>query len=193
MMLFFDTETSGKYHFNLPCSDPSQPRIMQIAFLLVDRNKQTIMTYSSLIKYPRSYPVDPDAQKIHGISFDQCQTCGVSCKCVADILREIEPRINTICAHNLNFDEHLLMAFCDQLNTDYIFSQKRRYCTMEASTDILKLPGKIEGKYKWPKLQEVYKYFTGHEMAESHNALSDVQACKEIYFYMIDPARRRRR
>ncbi len=36
--------------------------------------------------------------------------------------------------------------------------------------------------YKWPKLQETYKFLFGEEFEGAHDAMADVRACARIYF-----------
>lgn len=39
--------------------------------------------------------------------------------------------------------------------------------------------------YEWPRLQEAYKHAFGKEFEGAHDAMSDIRATKEIYFWLI--------
>ena len=58
---------------------------------------------------------------------------------------------------------------------------KKEYCTMLQSTNICKIVSN-RSTYKWPKLEEAYMHFFGEELIGAHDALTDVMACKRIYF-----------
>lgn len=182
-LLFFDTETSGKYHFDLSPNHPNQPWLMQIALLLADEGGKTLATYSSLVRNGKAYTVDPGAQSVHGISFEECERYGIHHEFVESILSNFCHRAKTVVAHNLNFDENIIKAFCAKHRKEQFFEGMNRYCTMEASTSILKLPGQY-GKYKWPKLLEAYEFFFGKQFDGAHDALADALACKDVYFAM---------
>jgi DNA polymerase III epsilon subunit-like protein len=55
------------------------------------------------------------------------------------------------------------------------------YCTMKETTNICKLPGNY-GKFKWPKLTEAHQHFFGIPVEGAHDAMTDVRACKRIFF-----------
>lgn len=40
--------------------------------------------------------------------------------------------------------------------------------------------------YKYPKLTEAYSAVTGNHLVDCHDALVDIEACKEIFFAAID-------
>jgi hypothetical protein len=50
--------------------------------------------------------------------------------------------------------------------------------------NICKLPSKYPGEYKWPRLIEAYRHAFGKDFTGAHDALADVRACKEIYFWL---------
>jgi hypothetical protein len=76
---------------------------------------------------------------------------------------------------------------CRLKNADFlfIFMNCERHCTMEASTNVLRIPSPYRaGEFKWPKLSEAYQHFTGALMQNAHNASADTAACAAVYFAM---------
>jgi hypothetical protein len=61
---------------------------------------------------------------------------------------------------------------------------KSTFCTMEKSTNLVKLPGKY-GKYKWPKLVELYKFLFNEELTGAHDALVDILATRRCYYELL--------
>jgi len=87
-------------------------------------------------------------------------------------------------AHNIPFDFMVWKSM--QFRAGFLESRRgypRQFCTMNATTEICKLPGRF-GKYKWPKLSEAYFHATGKELEGAHDAMVDVKACKEIFFWL---------
>ena len=63
----------------------------------------------------------------------------------------------------------------------------KRICTMQASTDVLKLPGKFAGKHKWPTLDEAYRHLVDPAGFDgAHDALVDTKACAEVLWKLED-------
>ena len=88
-----------------------------------------------------------------------------------------------VVAHNLKFDAQILNIESVLYGSgQYPFASN--YCTMEATTPICKLSGKIPGKFKWPKLNEAYKHFFNEELTDAHDALIDCRACARIYRHL---------
>jgi len=63
--------------------------------------------------------------------------------------------------------------------------QRKSFCTMKEMTPICKIPGRYD-EFKWPRLTEAYRHAFGGEFGNAHDALADVRACKEIYFWLAD-------
>lgn len=40
--------------------------------------------------------------------------------------------------------------------------------------------------YKTPKLHECYNFFTGKHLSGAHDALYDAEACKDVFFGLLD-------
>ena len=203
-ILFYDTETSGKFNFRIPPNHESQPQLMQFATVLTDPEGKALATFAALVKPHREYEVALEAKALHGLTYAMCDSYGVNPHALVLLLNEIIGDVTLIAAHNENFDNNIMQAFSysllddshtkvleavgnrDEFNSHISSLSKRfcgtpRYCTMKASTDICKIPGNY-GKYKWPKLQEAYKHFFHKEFDNAHDALPDVIACKDVYF-----------
>lgn len=182
MELFFDTETSGFINKKLPIDHPKQAWIMQIAFILSDEDR-IYTEYSSLIK-AEERTCHPKAEEVHKISIDECNKGGVS---EINMLENIISRFfraDTIIAHNYSFDIMML----DQCFRRHGLDGRRirqipSFCTMVNSTNLCEIPGRY-GKYKWPKLAELYKFLFDEELIGAHDALVDIRATRRCYYQM---------
>lgn len=59
-------------------------------------------------------------------------------------------------------------------------------CPMLLSTDICKLPGRYPGTYKWPKVEEAYKFFFPEsKYIEEHRGADDAKHEAEIVYELI--------
>jgi DNA polymerase III epsilon subunit-like protein len=59
------------------------------------------------------------------------------------------------------------------------------FCTMMMAKDQMKLQGQYKD-YKFPKLQECHEFFFNVGYHDWHDALTDVNVCRMIYFHMIN-------
>ncbi len=105
----------------------------------------------------------------------------------ATLLSMIQTSRLLVC-HNVQFDKFIariamrryaLMGDAD----DAGWKAMPTFCTMKAMTPVCRLPGKFEGSFKWPKLSEASQHI-GKPLVGAHDALADLGACKEIYFWL---------
>lgn len=176
---FIDTETTG-WKKNGALVQEGQARVCQLALLLTDHEGFPLAKFSSLIK-PDGWTISEGAQKVHGITLEQCEQFGVSFSTVVGIYKWLASRATLRVAHNADFDSKMLDIECAyDLKARGLADIKAGtlppwHCTMKTNTHI--------SGGKWPKLAEAYKHFTGNEMsADAHDALVDAEACKEIFF-----------
>lgn len=183
-LLFFDTETTGKYQFHLPPNHPDQPNICQIAGVATDDNGKAFAEFNTLVQ-PNGWEISPEAQAIHKITLEDCQKFGLPIGVVLDIFEAFVEVADTVVAHNINFDQKMILSEIYRLNgTDYRdpFFGKTLFCTMLSATDICKIPSNYNSGYKWPKLSEAYRFFFDVDFANQHSADADVKACRKVYF-----------
>lgn len=188
MLLFFDVETSGLPDFNKRASDPTQPHIVQLAALLTDNDGAAVETYNKIIR-PDGWIIPEDVIAVHGITNEKARAIGVPEGDAARVILRMINSASVVCAHNCQFDKFIARIALRRFGLledaqDAWWKALPTFCTMRATTDICKLPGKFAGKYKWPKLQEAYQHAFQRSFDGAHDALADVTACKDIYFWL---------
>ena len=185
MILFFDTETTGKYNFKEPPQAAHQPRLVQLAAILTDDAGKEL-SYVNLVVKPDGFTIPAEASEIHGITTERANEVGVECSVVRDIFRSFWKASNLIVGHNIEFDLHIMDVELFRAAGGFkTWGEPRNtVCTMHNMTEVCKLPGKF-GSYKWPKLQEAYKHAFGIEFDTPHDAMADIRACAKIYFGLL--------
>lgn len=169
-ILTVDTETSG---FN-------DPHIVQLACILTENDKE-LASMNLLIK-PEGWEIDPGAEGVHGISLEQAERAGVSIYSALWLFDELCGQSDLIVAHNYAFDSKVIAKEYERL--EKVWTPPAFRCTMHATTNICKIPGKRG--YKWPRLQEAHVHFFGEEFESAHDALADVRACWRVHKHLID-------
>jgi len=181
----FDTETTGLRKFKEPSSSPNQPDLVQLAALLYDEKE--FYGAINLIVIPER-PIEPEAEKTHGISMEKAQKFGVSRRSALSIFHNMAKRADYYVAHNLAFDLGIMETAYHRENQDpAALLRPKRFCTMLETTPLLKIPSpQIAGKFKWPSLMEAYKaYIDPNGFEGAHDALADVRACVSIHRHLI--------
>ncbi len=179
--LIFDTETTGMVQFRKPPEDPSQPHLIQLGMMLVDtRDWKPRARHSLLVQLPEGARIEPEAHAAHGISEEDCARYGVPAIVACSLFNQCCVQAEVVVAHNLAFDASIMKTALFRLgNKPNRLDGRPQICTKEASTDVLKLPGKYG--YKWPTLAEAYRHYTGLEIDGAHDALVDTEACLEVF------------
>lgn len=181
MYLFFDTETTGlPRNWKAPVTDLSNwPRLVQLAFLLFDKNGNKISGGDFIIK-PEGFIIPADASRIHGISNEKAIKEGKQLSAVLQNFQSLISQAEVLVAHNMSFDEKIVGAEFLRTGMPNTIPSKRKICTMESTTNFCALDGPYG--YKWPKLSELhYKLFrTGFD--EAHNAAVDITATAKCFW-----------
>ena len=194
-ILIFDTETTTFPNPDRAPDHPKQARVIQLAAILVDKDFKELGSVYSLIK-PDGWTIQEGAFKAHGISQETCEKDG---RDIVDVMRELAILWNEASiwvGHNIQFDLTMIeiefaCLLSKKINLAVKVPRKDEIrCTMNASTDICKLPfatpEKFGKKYKWPKLSEAYQHFFNEPLEGAHDALADVRACIRVYKHLSD-------
>jgi DNA polymerase III epsilon subunit-like protein len=186
-VLIFDTETTGFADFKKTSNHPSQPHLVQLGMIAVDSDTWAVHArHSLLLSLPQDVEISEGAEKIHGISKEQCTKYGVEPNVAMFLFAAHALEADLVVAHNLAFDELVVQAAFGRSLSGEVFPFNRKLCTMKTSTDILKLPGKY-GNYKYPSLAEAHSHFcNGESIEDAHDALVDSEACLRVLKGLVD-------
>ena len=183
MILFFDTETTGKWNFKAPVEDESQPRLVQLACILQTDDAKT-KARLDLIVQPEGTTIPDEASRIHGITTETAHVYGVPLGLAMALFSALLLKTEECVAYNADFDRKVMQRAGLLSNGDPdIFHPTMKWSDpMKDATDWCKLPGPYGNK--WPKLGEAYEFFFGSPLAGAHNALADVSATVKLYWLL---------
>jgi len=193
-ILFLDTETNGlPRDFKAPYTDTRNwPRIVQLAWAVHDADGQKVKERSFIIR-PDNWMIGAETSNIHGITTERAKADGVPLAGVIDALEVDLIGCDFVICHNVGFDRNVVLSEYVRLSENYdsnvwasstLYPRIRHYCTMEMTTNILRLPGK-KGAFKWPKLDELYFFLFNRSVPgreQFHDAMVDVRATSECFF-----------
>jgi DNA polymerase III epsilon subunit-like protein len=181
-LLIFDTETTGlPQSRDLARTKPNNwPHIVSISWVILDTETNYIVKQRSAIIHPEGRWIIPeDSIKIHGITNDIAIEQGEELRLVMEEF--IAEKYDYLVAHNMQFDLNVInnALIWDLGMKAPLFS--KRMCTMVMTTPLCKLPGNF-GKYKSPKLKELYFHAFGRHPDESrlHGSMYDVHILTEL-------------
>ncbi|WP_295230086.1 DNA polymerase III subunit alpha [uncultured Chryseobacterium sp.] len=186
MYLVFDTETTGlPKNFNAPLSDSENwPRMVQIAWQLHDDDGELIENQDYIIK-PEGYDIPFNAARIHGITTKIANDEGRDLQEVLEEFSKVLDRVRIVSGHNVEFDYNIVGAEFFRKNMKDNLQEKPKADTMILGTDFCQLGGGRGGRFKPPKLEELYEKLYGNKFDEAHNAAADVNATAQVFFEMM--------
>ena len=187
MYLIFDTETTGlPKDFNAPVTQSDNwPRVVQIAWQLHDDMGNLIEQKDFIIK-PEGFNIPYQSERVHGISTELALEKGENLIKVLLEFNKALDQADFIIGHNIQFDQKVTAAEFFRKGIDTSLMQKKKLDTMtEKTAYICQLPGGRGGKFKLPKLEELYRFLFNEDFAEAHNAAADVEATARVFFELL--------
>jgi len=181
--LFFDCETTGKADMRGKPDSLWQPNVVQLAALLTEDDGEERASLNVIIK-PNGWIIPQEAADIHGITTEIAERCGVPLISALSTFSTLCACAGTLVAHNIEFDLFVLTTAYLRAGKPHRMDSPR-FCTMKASTEICKLPGKYG--FKWPKLSEAHLILCGSPLVSAHDALADVRGCARVFFALQKP------
>lgn len=185
-ILLLDTETNGlpKNRF-APIAEPGNwPAILQLSWAIYTVAGTVVQKVESRdigLALDPAIPWDTGAAKIHGLSEAEARRGTAPAAAFAEIKKALA-EIDVVVAHNMLFDKPVIRAAAYAVGIRDVWPTKiHELCTMKEMQPILKLVspyyGADSGKYKAPKLNELYEWLYGHRYdisgATLHSARSD--------------------
>lgn len=186
MYLIFDTETTGlPKNINGSFSDLSNwPRIVQLAWQIHDIGGNLVKNRDYII-YPDNFDIPYNATKIHGISNEEAKKKGEKLGEVLQKFNNDLNKIQVIIGHNLNFDLKIIGSEFYRLNITTELFNKKHIDNQIFGQSACKISTGRFGKYKYPKLSELYTFLFNEIFDGSHNAIADVNATARCFFELV--------
>lgn len=197
--LFIDTETTGLICSKDDNNQKDMPYLVQVAMLFYDKDFN-IIAEKNIIVAPDNYTIPIESTKVHGITNEYAIINGKQRKQVMGYLKSVFDTVNVIIGHNLDFDlsvieeEFYRELFKGVVTFPYFeygdeewpnrrfYKAEKLIDTMKIGAEICKIPSTKKGeKYKWPKLDELYRSLFDKSFQGQHNALNDVKATEECF------------
>lgn len=181
MYLIIDCETTGlPKNWKAPATDiDNWPRVIQLAWALYDESNMQMESAIHLVR-PAGFVIPEEVQRIHHITTEKALAEGKDLLEVLQALAAAAAKARILIAHNVKFDERVISAEYLRLKLSVPFSDKKRVCTMEQSTNFCQIPGQYG--YKWPTLSQLHRKLFGSEVEAAHDAGADVSACARCFF-----------
>lgn len=195
--LFFDTETNGRVN---PKTNKwtNEQHVIELAYVVTDENFNEIFSKSCMIRdvADKLYP----GQSVY--KYSDLKSGEKWEDTYYEFLEHIDKIKNNngyLIAHNLNFDKDAIIFSSKEMKMEKksieMFERTvntRGFCTMQNTTAFCKLPG-FYGKYKWPKLEELYNItHPTIPFVQTHKAMDDVnmlikcfKKCKQYKVFKV--------
>ncbi len=186
-LVLFDTETTGllpkTYNIN---ANNSLPHVIQLGAILIDTKNLVEVGNMNVHIKPEGFEIPLDSTKIHGVTNEYATEHGINLHDAVDRFNNLIRGAEGLIGHNIQYDSCMMsLEYARSGRDPSLIYGKPKFCTMKATENICKLPGKYPGSYKWPKLTEAYKYLFGEDMEGAHDAMVDIRATFRIYKHLM--------
>lgn len=178
-LFFFDTETTG--------TDPKVNRIIQFWWIWWEYDYQNNV-FSETRRINQYINVDveipKEVTKITWITNKDLMKYWYINNYIEEFLINLK-NADYVIWHNIEFDKNMIIEEAKRCNIKFDSNNIKWIDTMKTTTDLVKIPNKNwPYKYKWPKLQELYKFLFNRNFSWAHNAMNDIFATKDCFCYL---------
>jgi DNA polymerase-3 subunit epsilon len=186
MILGFDVETTGLVPRGLSVTDPSYPRIVELALVLLDPDWVERQLVHLIVK-PDGYEIPLAASRVHGVTTELAERIGVPIKVALATFTNLRRVASVLVGHNLEFDLGLVKSELYRARVDTKLADGPSACTKELGTPVANLPPTERmiaagfDKPKPPTLTELHLHLFEETFEGAHGALADVRACLRCY------------
>lgn len=193
MILAYDTETTGYVNTRQPPSDPGQPHLVQLGCVLYDDEGVERGVVDLIIK-PEGYEIPEQAARVHGITTEIAERCGVPLITALSAWTNLRAKADRMVAHNKEFDKLVMLSAIHRSRRQPFHPgppDNAHDCTMSLARPVVKLPPTAKmvaagfNTYKAPTLGECYQHFFGEPLVGAHSALVDARACGRVYLHLL--------
>lgn len=186
MYLFFQISANGKPRsWRAPATDPfNWPRLVHLSWLMYNEERELIDSRDHIIK-PKGWEISEEVERKAKVTPIDMQEKGVDIKEALKDFMEALHKAEYVIAYNMKLSESVLISESQRVSMRHGFGTADKYCLMQEATWFTKITGS-DGRYKWPKLQDIHTKVFEARYADSGNALADVSATVLCFFAMLD-------
>ena len=173
MITIFDCETTG---FLKAKGNPLsvQPHIIEVYAMQIDEDFNLINEIDTFVKPPIA--ISKKITSITGITDDDVKNAPTFLEIYPGLLN-VFWKSHTVVAHNLSFDEGMLINELKRIDKVYSFPfPPHKFCTVEQSMHL---------KGRRLKNGDLYELATGKKLENAHRAKNDVMALFESYKWLV--------
>ena len=164
----WDVETTGL--------NPKEDFIIQLASSkFIKDTFEIIESKNWYIKPVHNYNISKSAMEVHGLTKEFIDANGVYFKEIAQEFFEFIKDADLLTYNGNSFDIKFLYEECKRWNLDLPITGKNFYDSFS-----------MECKFRPRNLSSVYKNYTGEDLSDAHNALSDVNATIKVFQKQIE-------
>lgn len=179
--LIFDTETNGLpvcpafgfFPLYTETNKYNNARIVQVSYIITDCHYDKLEESDTIIK-ANGFKIENS--QFHGITQQISESRGVSFTEFAANFSNSLDQVDTLMAHNIDFDYNVLCAEFYRYGLYGIIEKmqsKQQICTMKRYKYLVNATFKNSATVKYPNLKELYTYATGKTMENHHNSMYD--------------------
>lgn len=177
--IVIDVENSGLFDFKRSADAPGQPRMAQLAMILIDDNDQIESEHSFFIK-PDGWSMDPEIAAINGLTDEYLHEHGVDVRVALTAYSSMIEAGRFVIAFNSQFDCKQVRGELRRAGMPDLFEQTRNVCCMRKANGVILKEG---GKKGWPSLARCREVL-GLSSEGAHGALKDANDALAVYRYL---------
>lgn len=163
----WDIETTGL--------NPKEDFIIQLAYAKFSKeNYEVIDSNKWYIKPTHKYTISPSAEAVHGLSKEFIEKNGTYFVNISKEFFNVIKDADLLTYNGNSFDIKFLYEECKRWGLDLDIDSKNFYDSFS-----------MECRFQPRNLSSVYKKYTGKDLEDAHDALSDVMGTVEIFKHQM--------
>jgi len=186
LFIVFDTETTGlPSDYSAPASQVNRwPRLVQLSWIIIYSRSGNVIKRENHIIKPEDYKIPKNATAIHGITTEYATEKGEDLETVLKAFTKDYNNADAAVGHNVNFDFKVVSAELYRKKLPKLKTIKK-YCTKKLGTSVCCIPKEWGNGFKWPTLQELYRFLFNQPFNGGHEAGADAEAARRCFVELM--------
>lgn len=174
-----DTEGSGLFDYKRSADAEGQPRLAQLAMILIDHDGLVEGEHNFYIR-PDGWSMTPEATEINGLTDEFLHRHGVPVVAALEAYTALIEAGRFVVAFNAQHDCKSVRAELRRAGMPDLFEQTRNVCVMRKANGVILKEG---GKKGWPSLNRC-RDVLGLTSDGAHGAVKDATDALAVYKYL---------